>query len=80
MDRLEHGFAVFGVDDRRLGQVAHINSCCFEVAGADAPARLFHITQAGIFNVDRRRVTLVCVNEEVSRYRCPVHSKPVRQA
>lgn len=74
VDRLEHGFAVFGVDDRRLGQVRRINSCCFEVA---ANKLTCHLVQAAIFNVDSRRVTLVCSNEEVGRYLCAKHSRPV---
>jgi hypothetical protein len=68
MDRLDRGYAVFGVDDRRLGQVGRINACCFEVGTAEHAE--LHVLPSAIFNVDRRRVTLVCSNEEVGRYLC----------
>jgi len=74
MDRLESGFAVFGVDDRRLGQVSGVNSCCFVVSRSHALA--ISLVPGSIFNVDRRRVTLVCSNEDVGRYLCPNHTSP----
>jgi hypothetical protein len=78
MQRLTQGFAVFGVDDRRLGQVRQINECCFEVAPPKTGESLCLVPDA-IFNVAEARVTLVCSNEEVARYLCERH-RPTHQS
>ena len=65
------GMPVFGIDDRSLGQVRAIDSCCFEVTGDVARS---HVEMASIYNVDDFRVTLVCETKGVGRYACRVHT------
>ena len=70
MNTLRPGFAVYAIDDHRMGTVTCVNACCFEVSTADEPWALM---VDSVFNVVVDRVTLVCNAVEVRRYVCGLH-------
>ncbi len=70
VEMLGSGFAVYAIDDQRVGSVSKLNACCFEVAGA---ATSWALLTDSVFNVVHERITLVCNAEEVSRYVCGLH-------
>jgi len=73
MDELTTGMQVRSMDDRSLGQVYGINTCCFEFVlwGGDRRSRA---TEAAIFQVRMGVVTLICLAAEIARYDCRMHS------
>jgi hypothetical protein len=71
MNAIVLGMLVYGVDDHLLGSVSRVRACCIEIA-LNHSAGSYFLTPAAVFNVDTR-VTLMCVNSEVSRYACPIH-------
>ena len=71
MDQLEIGFAVFSVDDRRMGQVSSIRDCCFEIQTRRGKA--ISLLPYVIFNIADGRISLVCNEGEIDRYACSNH-------
>lgn len=67
--------AVFGVANRKVGTVKLVNERCFEVARLARDGGPLCLTLDSVFTVDERDgVTLMCMKDEVERYRCPEHS------
>ncbi len=61
---------VLGINDEFVGDVSRLNACCFEVRAGDEP--LF-LKVDGVYNIDFKRVTLICQPEELGRYACGAH-------
>ena len=66
--------AVFGVANRKVGTVKLVRESCFEVSRLARDGGPLCLSFDSIFTVeDREGVTLICMKDEIERYRCPVH-------
>jgi hypothetical protein len=72
VDRLSTGIIVRDIRGRRVGKVASLNSCCYEVINGENR----NLVAASIFNVAIGEVTLICDIGELARYRCQSHGVP----
>ena len=71
METLKPGLPVFSIEDRRVGVVQAVNSCCFEVHSENARA---FVSPEAIYNIDGLRVVLICEKPWIHRYNCRYHS------
>lgn len=73
MDNVKAGMIVNTIDDRRLGTITALRSCCMTI-NLDETADKVHVNHSSVFNVGQR-VTLMCESEGLVRYFCPIHTR-----
>lgn len=70
MNELRVEMPVYTIDERPIGVVIAVSSCCVVVQIAE---RRYFVTEPAVYNVDDHRVTFVCDEESVGRYACRDH-------
>lgn len=76
MNSVTVGMTVSSLDDRTVGVVTAVNSCCF-CFKAEGDRREFTARWDGVFDVQHRTVSLIYVFREPHRYQCAAHPSPL---
>ena len=72
LEQVQPGMRVYSVSDLGIGEVAAVETCCFELVERHGGAH-HNVAPSAIFVINEGKLTLICEADGLARHRCSSH-------